>query len=460
MPLSTLLIGFAVALAFVLIAIIALKMHPFFALILGSLIMGLIGGLGLKTTASTIASGFGSTLGGVGIIIVWGIVLGNILHESGCTEQIAALMLRMTGEKNTPLAVTLTGYIVSIPVFFDAAFVILINLVKQLSRKGKVPFTTLVCSLAVGLITTHCMVIPTPGPLAVANTMGANIAAFFVYGMIVSLVGVVVAGVFYAKFIGSRGANATDFANDFEEEFAAAETTASDVKKPSGGLGIALIFFPILLLLVGTIGSQFVTEGYLGQFFGFIGDKNMALMIGAVVAFLALRKYLNGKSLEKVITESAAQSGIIFLITGAGGSFGAVINGTGIGAALVDKMSGWTSAGAGIALIVIAWAISQILRAAQGSATVALVTGSSIMAPIVAGLGTLSPVLVGLAVCAGGVGISLPNDSGFWVVNRFSKFSLKKTFQGWTVGGTVCGVTILACVIILSLLQNILPGLL
>ena len=460
MSLIWLLVAFFIALAFVLVSIMKFKLHPFLSLLLGGILMGIMTKMDLGTIASTMSSGFGGTLGGIGIIILWGIVLGNLLHKSGCTSQIAALMLKLSGEKNSPLAVALTGYIVSIPVFFDAAFVILINLVKQLSRKGKVPFITLVTSLGVGLIVTHAMVIPTPGPLAVAGNMSANIGSFFAYGAIVALIAVIVAGVFYAKRLGKRPAYADDYANAFDDIDENA-SLASDKSKPSGALGILLIFFPILLILVGTLGKEMVTDkgGYLYQVMAFIGDKNIALMAGAIVAFLALRKHLEG-NLEAFITDSAKDSGIIFLITGAGGAFGAIINKTGIGNMLVEGMSGWTTATAAVALIIIAWVISQILRAAQGSTTVALTTTSSILGPLVIGLGSVSPVLVGLAICAGGIGISLPNDSGFWVVNRFSKFSVRQTIDCWTIGGTIGGVTALIVLVVLSLFQGSIPGLL
>lgn len=457
MSLTVLLIGFVVSLAFVLVTIIKFKLHPIVALFLGAILMGIIGGLTLPDTAAKIASGFGSTLGGIGIIILWGVVLGNLLHKSGCTEEIAATMLRLTGEKRAPTATMLTGFLVSIPVFFDAAFVILVNLIKQLSRKGKIPFITLVTSLAIGLITTHAMVIPTPGPLAVAGAMNINLGAFFVYGAIIALIGATLGGVVYAKAIGKIPSNSAHYEGD---DLAGDDSINTTDKKPSGGLGIFLIFFPIALILIGTLGKQFITEGsFVHQLFAFIGDKNIALLVGVLVAFFALRPYLKEK-FESFITESATQSGIILLITGAGGAFGAVINGTGIGDKLVEGMSGWTSTSTTILLILIAWAISQILRAAQGSTTVALVTTSAILAPLVASLGTVSPVLVGLAICAGGIGVSLPNDSGFWVVNRFANFSLKQTIQTWTIGGTIAGLGGLAVCIILSLFQNVLPGLL
>lgn len=458
--------AFVISLAYVLFTIIKLKFHPFLSLLTGGILMGILSKMSLELIGNLLSSGFGSTMGGIGIIIVWGVVLGNLLHKSGCTEEIAALMLRLTGEKRTSLAVALTGYIVSIPVFFDAAFVILINLIKQLARKGKIPFITLVTALAAGLITTHAMVIPTPGPLAVAGEMQANLGAFFVYGAIASLAGVIAAGVWYANRLGKRAEYANDFANAFEDEFTEAEgaVAATGAKKPSGGLGILLILLPIILILVGTIGTAILKSGtVIYDILAFIGNKNIALMAGAIIAFLALRKYLT-HNLEEVITDSAKDSGIIFLITGAGGAFGAIINATGIGTKIVDVIegSGMTGATASVVLILVAWFISQILRAAQGSTTVALITTSAILAPLVMQLNAtaniVSPVLVGLAICAGGIGISLPNDSGFWVVNRFSKFTVKDTFAAWTIPGTISGVTSLIIVLILSLMQSFLPG--
>ncbi len=459
MNLATLLIIFTVALVFVLLSIIKFKLHPFLALLIGGLLMGILSGMKLTDIANGLASGFGGTMEGIGIIIILGVALGNLLHLSGATGQIASLMLKMTGKKNAPLAVNLTGYIVSIPVFFDAAFVILINLVKSLSRKGKVPFITLATALSVGLITTHALVIPTPGPIAVAGTMGANIGWFLLYSIIVSLPASIIGGVVYGNILGKRKEYREDFANSFDDidEYEEGKED-KNVKLPSGGLGIFLIFLPIIIILLGTVASLFLEKDTaLYVFFNFIGNKNIALLIGVIVAYICLRTYIK-QSFNDIVTDAATQSGIILAITGAGGAFGKIINNTGIGELLVEGMSGLT-AGAGIAMIIAAFIISQVLRAAQGSTTVALVTTSAIFAPIIAGMAGVSPILVGLAICAGGIGISLPNDSGFWVVNRFGKFNLKQTMQTWTVGGTISGVTALIIIIILGLLTNVLPGL-
>ena len=261
----------------------------------------------------------------------------------------------------------------------------------------------------------------------------------------------------YGKFLGKSDKYANDFANAFDDVDEETEIT-SDKNLPSGGLGIFLIFLPIVIILLGTIMTMFLEEGTMAYiFFAFLGDKNMALLIGVLVAFFALKKYIK-ESFNEIVTDATTQSGAILAITGAGGAFGAIINATGIGDKLVAGMTGLTE-GAGIAMIIAAFVISQVLRAAQGSTTVALVTTSAIFSPIVAGMAGASPVLVGLAICAGGVGLSLPNDSGFWVVNRFSKFDVKQTMKVWTVGGTISGVTALVIVIVLSLFSSVLPGL-
>lgn len=457
--LAVLVIGFLVALGFVLISIIRFNMHPFLSLLIGGILMGLIVGMPLPTIASSISSGFGNTMGSVGIVIALGIILGELLFRSGAAEQIASLMLNIVGEKHAVLAINLTGYIVSIPVFFDAAFVILINLVKSMSRKGKIPFASLVVALSVGLITTHAMVIPTPGPLAVASNMNINIGLMLLYAIPVALVGSLVGGVFYANWLGKR----KDYVNDFAKAFEDIEEipVKSNKNYPSGWLGLFLVFLPIFIILLGNTVTLFVPkEAIAYAFFAFLGDKNIALLISVIVAFVCLRSYLKS-SFNELITECIQQAGPILAITGAGGAFGAVITSSGIGSALASSMEGLAQgASAGVVMVIVAFIISQLLRAAQGSTTVALVTTSAMFAPIVSSMANVSPVLIALAICAGGIGCSLPNDSGFWVVNRFSKFSLAQTLQTWTIGGTISGVSSLAVLVILALFQNSLPGLL
>ncbi|NLN96810.1 MAG: GntP family permease [Eubacteriaceae bacterium] len=461
MATGQIILAFILALAFVLITIIKFNMHPFFSLLLGGLLMGVISGIGLLEISAGLAAGFGSTMAGIGILIISGVILGELLHASGCMEEIANLFIQKLGIENTPLAMNLTGYLVSIPVFFDAAFVILVNLAKSLSQKGKIPFVSLVTALSVGLITTHAMVIPTPGPTAVAGTMGANVGWFIFYGIITSLIGSVTGGVIYGRFLGKTAEFKDNFAQDFKEaEAVADQNSGNNVKKPSGETGILLILLPILFILVGTIVTMFLEKGtMMHTIFGFIGDKNVALITAVLISYAVLKDSLK-KDLNEMTSSATSQAGAILAITGAGGAFGSIITLSGIGEVIVEGLSSMTSStGAGTVVILAAFMISALLRIAQGSTTVALVTTSAIFAPIVTGLAGTSPVLVGLAICAGGLGFSLPNDSGFWVVNRFSNFTTQQTLKVWTVGGSVSGLAALLAVVILSFLSGVLPGL-
>ena len=230
------------------------------------------------------------------------------------------------------------------------------------------------------------------------------------------------------------------------------DSSNKNIKIPSMTLSLAALIFPLLLILVGSVVSLLLPDdSALKPIFAFFGDKNIALLIGVGFAVFVLRKYFD-KPTNEIIIEACTSAGLIFLITGAGGSFGSVINASGIGPYLVDTMRGFN-----ISLIVLGFILSQLLRSAQGSTTVALVTTSSILGPIVATT-PYSPVLVALAICAGGIGGSLPNDSGFWVLSRYSGLSVQDTIKAWTLGGTVVGITAFIIVLILSIIPN-LPGL-
>lgn len=348
---------------------------------------------------------------------------------------------------------TLSGWLIAIPVFQDAAFVIFMPLVRQIKKTTKKPLVSLVASLGVGTIAAHSLVIPTPGPVAVAGNMNVNIGTFLIYSIIVSLPATLIGGVLYAKYLEKQAyKNGTD--QDYpDEEISGEDHVEMDTAKlPSMTRSLAVLFFPLILILVGSIASLLLPEGSaLKPIVSFFGDKNIALFLGVIVGFIALKGYFT-KSTNEIIMEATQSAGLIFLITGAGGGFGTVINNSGIGQYLVDTLTTFN-----VSLIVLGFVLSQVLRSAQGSTTVALVTTSSILGPLVASTG-LSPVLVGLAICAGGIGMSLPNDSGFWVLSNYSGLSVKDTIKAWTVGGTIVGLSAFGIILILSVIPN-LPGL-
>ena len=218
-------------------------------------------------------------------------------------------------------------------------------------------------------------------------------------------------------------------------------------------LALFVLLLPILLILIGSVMALVVQKGTLAaSIFGFFGDKNIALLIGVIVAMITMKPYIK-KSVNELITVAAESAGLILLITGAGGSFGQIINDSGIGKYIVETLKSWS-----VTPIVLGFILSQILRAAQGSTTVALITTSAILGPVAATMG-VSPILVGLGICAGGIGLSLPNDSGFWVVSRYGGINEADTIRAWTIGGTICGVTAFVVVLILSMFSGVLPGL-
>lgn len=446
---NLLIVIFILSLAALFFMILKLKVEPFLSLIGVALITALVLGFPLAEIPNVIASGFGNTLIGVGILIGLGVIFGQFLGVSGAIEKIAEAVLRVFGVKRSAAGLSLTGIAVSIPVFFDAAFVILSGLVRSLSRRTGISIVTFVTALGVGLIVSHSMIAPTPGPLVVAENTGADLGLFIFYGIICAIPAAMVGGYLYGSFIGKRIKPEME---DQESEESSVPVHEKPKKEISTGLSFFMLGLPIILILLNTVTDLWLSEGPLSNFLGFIGDKNVALFISVIVALIVLRPYIN-VPYSQLYDEAINSAGMIILVTGAGGAFGAVINQSGIGDHLIATMQSWS-----IPVLMLAFIFSQILRASLGSATVALVTTSTILGPMAMELG-VSPVLLGLAICAGAIGLSLPNDSGFWVVNKFGRLTIPQTIQAWSIGGFIAGLTALAMVYILSLFSGILPGL-
>ncbi|WP_020616066.1 GntP family permease [Paenibacillus daejeonensis] len=441
-----LLIGvFVLALAFLFLLIMRWKVEPFLALICTAFVTAIAIGMPIAEVPGIVTAGFGNTLAGVGILIGLGVIFGQFLGASGAIERIADVLLKLFGIRRSPAGLSIAGTIVSIPVFFDAAFVILSGLLKSLATRTGISVMTFVTALGIGLITSHNMIAPTPGPMIVAENTGSDLGLFIIYGIICALPAALVGGYLYGMYIGKR------VQSDVSLEDEAVEPD-DDRKQISTGLSFGILSLPIVLILANTVSKMLIPDTGVATVLGFIGDKNIALLISVIAAILLLRPYIR-ESHTKLYNEAIASAGMIVLITGAGGAFGAVINKSGIGDYLISTMQSWS-----IPVLLLAFIFSQILRASLGSSTVALVTTSSIMGPLILELG-VSPILLGLAICAGGIGLSLPNDSGFWVVNRFGKLTVAQTLRIWTIGGFIAGLTALAAVYALSLFSGILPGL-
>ena len=310
------------------------------------------------------------------------------------------------------------------------------------------------CAISVATTCTFALVLPTAPPLAVAGELGIEIGIFFFYALISAFVGMIFGGIVYGAFLNKQDHKRNHFYTfeDLEVEEAALNT-ADNRQKMGAGKALSILLVPIILILLGSFVPLAVGEdAAITPIVKFLGDKNFAMMAGVIYAALISRKYLR-QSITDIMTEAADQVGLILLITGAGGAFGKILQATGIADYVAGSLSQFS-----IPILVLCFLIAQIIRCAQGSTTVALMTTAAIMSSTIATSG-VSPILCAIAICAGGIGLSLPNDSGFWAISRFFKISVTDTIRGWTIGGFVAGIAILIFVSILSLFQGFLPEL-
>lgn len=436
------LLLFLASIALLLFSIIRLKINPFLTLLGVGLLTGVGAGLPLPTVAKLLADGFGQTMGSIGIVIGLGIILGNLLADARATEQIASLLLRRVGARRAPLAMGLTSYLTSIPVFLNASFIVFMPLLRDLARRTSIPLVTLVTALMIAGITTHCIVPPTPGPLAVMGTLGLDPGPFIGWGLLVALPPSLL-GLLAARRFGRQPAMQIR-----EDETMAADAPANAGPVPSGGRSLGVLLFPILLILVGSLTAEFLPKtAAVRPYFQFLGDKNVAMLLGVALAVVALRPYRR-KTLEELVAEGGANAGLLVLIVGAGGAFGAIIGGSGIADYLVRQL-----AALHFPLLVLGFVLTAILRGAQGSATVAALTTASLVAPMLQSAGAATgtnPLTVGLAICCGSMCCSFPNDSGFWVISRFSGLNVPQMLRAWTLTSTVAGLLGLAMTAVLD----------
>ncbi len=422
------LVVLGVVVLFIIVATVRFKMHPVFSLTLAAVATGFLLGLAPNDIMSTIGEGFGKTLSGIGLVIAFGTVIGIYLEKTGATKVLANAILKMIGLKRSPLAMNLAGYIISIPVFCDSGFIILSSLNKAISKKTGIPVLVFAISLATGLYAAHVFVPPTPGPLAAAAILEADLGMVLIFGLLVSIP-VSLTGYFWAKFIGkslvTKESEETSRVNTDEKE--------SDIKPFQAFLPLLA---PICLIALKSIvnyptyplGKQIVF-----QIFDFFGNPIIALLVGVLFAFMLGRK-VPSKQKEGWVTEAFKQAGLIVLITGAGGAFGAILRTIDIASVINLESS------SGIGGLLIAFTIAAVLKTAQGSSTVAIITTSAIIAPLLETFGLLTitdKAFTVLAIGAGAMTVSHINDSYFWVVSQFSNIDVKTALKGHTLG-TLC----------------------
>lgn len=443
-----LIILLGIAVVFIVFATARLKLHPFLALLAAAFCYGVLSRtMPLEQVIKSINDGFGGTIGYIGIVILAGTVIGKFLEKSGGAQNLAERTLKLVGKRNVPLAMGIIGYIVSIPVFCDSAFVILSPLGRALSRKSGTSAAASAVALSLGLYATHTMVPPTPGPVAAAGLLGADLGLVILWGALVSIVAMAAGWLFAVKVAAKV---------NIETQSQAEESRPEHVNGggPSALRSIIPIVAPIVLIVLKSIcdlDSHPLGTGNTAAIVDFIGHPVVALLLGVILALmLPARLSREMLSASGWVGEAVVAAATIIIITGCGGAFGKVLQNSGI----AEAVKGWLGEDTGLS-IWLPFVIAAALKTAQGSSTVAIITTAGIMAPLLGALGLEAPTaraLVVVAIGAGSMVVSHANDSYFWVVTGFSGMSVKQGYKLQTFGTFVEGAAAAVTLWIISLI--------
>jgi GntP family gluconate:H+ symporter len=429
------IIGLVVAIGLIFYCSTRTKIHVFVAMILGAVVAGLFIGLPMNSITGSIKKGFGGTLGSIGIVIGLGVMMGAIFEASGAAKRMALTFIHLLGEGREDIAMAITGFFVAIPVFCDSAFVILTPLAKSLSRKTGRSVVTIGCALGAALLTTHSLVAPTPGPLAISGYFGLDMGKFILLGLLFS-VPISIAGIIYARWIGKKIYRVPD-PNDgsllidrpyTDEELKNDPGIINGDEIPSTFLSFLPIALPIFLILLNTMAKATgMADGTIRNIIALIGDPVVAVLIGLLVSIFTLVRNIDRKDVVKLLDKSIEQASVIIFVTGAGGALGQILKDSGAGAALAQMMIN-----ANIPGILLPFFMAYLLRIVTGSATVGMLTAGSLTAPIILEMATVNPYLAGLACCIGSIGITNVHDSYFWVVNKsIGLTDINDMFKNW-----------------------------
>jgi Gnt-I system high-affinity gluconate transporter len=398
------------------------KVNPFLSLLIVAIVAGLMLGMQPAQLLSSMEKGVGSTLGGLALIICLGAILGKILAVSGAAEQISSTLIKSFGQKNIQWAVLLTGFLIGIPLYYNAGFVILVPLVFTLAQKTGLPLLYIAIPMAASLSTTHCFLPPHPGPVVLVNAFNADMGKVLIYGLLIAIPTVIIAGPLLGKLLQGIKTKTSSL-------FTTAEIPATK-KLPARFASFFIALMPVLLITSALVANNFLPEGSFARtFFSFIGDSTIALLISvlAAVYFFGLRNNYPMETIMKWLSDAISGIAMILLIITAGGVFKQVLTDSGTGDYIASFSSKWQ-----MPPLLFGWIVTALLRVTIGSATVAGITAAGVVSPLVA-TGAVSPELMVLAVGAGSVFGSHINDSGFWMFKEFFNLSLKQTFLSWTM---------------------------
>lgn len=453
-------IVFILAIVVMILMISKFKIHPFLSIMLVSLVLGLIGGIPLVATtdadgntingiATVIGNGFSSTFTSIGIVIIFGAMIGTFLEATGAALKLADMVVKLVGPKHPELAIELMGWVVSIPVFCDSGFVVLNPIRKALVKKTKVSSVAMTVCLSAGLYASHVFIPPTPGPIAAANTLGVGDQLLMVmgFGALVSIPALAGA-YFYAKYIGKK-VKANDEADSGDVVQTYEELVASYGKLPNGFMSLAPIIIPIILMAMSNVASILGWSGMALTLFTFFGTPIIALAVGVVLGIILLVQSGQQSKMYDLTNDTLKTVGPILFVTAAGGVLGKVISSTSLVAFITDNAESLQVIG-----IFFPFLLAAILKSAQGSSTVAITTTAGIMAPLMGALGmesTAMSVLCVMAIGAGAMTVSHANDSYFWVVTNFGGMTPDQGYKTQTMVTLVEGICAMVGIFVISL---------
>lgn len=458
------LIGLAIGIAVLIFLVLKTKIQAFLALIISTVVVGVIGGMpltnitievdGVEKTfgiVNSITSGFGGTLGSIGIIIGFGVMMGQIFEVTGAAKRMAHTFLKLFGKKREEEALALTGFLVSIPIFCDSGFVVLAPIAKAISKATKKSVIGLGTALAAGLVITHSLVPPTPGPLGVCGIFGVDVGKFILLTLVLALP-MAIACIAYSRLYLSK--KYYRFPNEegeivempYQEPNYEAAFSMDMTGVPGALESFMPLIIPIILILINTVATAMgKTEGFMNVLV-FLGQPIVAVGLGLIVAILTLGRSLDRHEALTEMEKGMASAGIIMLVTGGGGALGQIIKDSGLGTFMAEGL-----AKTAIPIIILPLLIATAMRFIQGSGTVAMTTAASITAPIIAASG-VSPILGAVACCVGSLFFGYFNDSYFWVVNRTLGVSeAKDQLRIWSVTSTVAWAVGVVEVLILNI---------
>ena len=433
------IVALLIGIVLLILLVLKTKVHSFLALIIAATFIGIGGGLPAADVPTAIINGFGSTLGSIGIIIGFGVMMGQIFDKTGAAERMALTFIKLFGKKREHWAMALTGFIVSIPIFCDSGFVVVSPIAKAISKKTGRSIVAIAGPLAAGLVITHSLVPPTPGPLGVAGTFGADVGTFILLGIVLAIP-MTIACCLYSCWLGKSlyqipaedGENWVRPAEHIEYNEVSLQESGN---LPSTFNSFLPLLAPIILILINNLGkavSADFASSTLGGVMGFLGTPIIAVGIGLLLAIFVLGKDMTKDECIDEMNKGIKSAGLIILVTGAGGALGNVLKVSGTGDYIAQQM-----AKTAIPIIILPFIIATLVRFVQGSGTVAMVTAAGICAPIIQAAGA-SVILGAFAACIGSLFFSYFNDSYFWVVNNLMGIKdTKEQIKNWSVCSTI-----------------------